>query len=92
MESIYTLWQKHDLIVKAEKGLLKEKKENIDIKNKLNLSQSQDFIEKEARNKLFWTKEGEQNVVLNKNAIQIVKKVEQKAKLPTWLQWWDMFF
>ena len=91
-ESIYILWQKHDLIVKAEKDLILVKKENLDIKNKLNLSQSPDFIEKEARDKLFWTKEGESSVVLDKNAIQMVKKVEEKAKQPNWLQWFSLFF
>ncbi len=96
VRSIFTLWQKHDLLVKAEKELALEKKKNQEIKHDLAMTQSADFIEKEARNKLFLVKPGESKVLIDeqllKKAMEASKQAKQEAQKPNWQQWWELFF
>lgn len=93
VRSIYNLWQKKDLVAKAEKQLTHQKEENKKLKSQILYAQSNEFIEKEARDKLFMVKEGEQQVLIPKATIResIVndKGIESK---PNWKKWWELFF
>ena len=94
IRSIYTLWQKQALLVEAQKELEAQKRENQDIKHKLELAQTSGFIEQEARNKLFLLKPGESSVMIDKLAMLriIEKKTKQQQEKPNWQQWWELFF
>jgi len=93
--SIYSLWQKHDLIDRTRRTLGMEKKKNEELKEKLKDAGQQLFIEKEARNKLFLVKPGEGIVVveptvyMQASASSTIKPMEG---LPNWKQWWETFF
>lgn len=89
--STYELWSKKDVIVSAQKQLEAEKKENKDLKNRLEQAQGGGFIEEEARNKLLLVKPGEQNVFLPKptGTEENTKKVDTR---PNYLKWWEFFF
>ena len=89
VRSIYDIWQKKDFVTKAEKELSFQKQENQRLKSALSYSKTQEFIEKEARDKLFMLKQGEQKVLLSKDTQEVR---EEKAKLPNWKQWWNLFF
>ena len=60
IHSIYDIWSKQDLLNQAEKQLSKEESKNQKLKADLSYVQTQQFIEEEARNKLFLVKPGEQ--------------------------------
>lgn len=92
--SIYTIWQKHDLLVSAQNDLALEKKKNQELKNKLTYVGTQDFIEQEARNKLFMVKPGEKRIIIDEKAIAaLIKKEGQKRENKlNWQRWWDLFF
>lgn len=94
VQSIYTLWQKQHHLDTVRKELEREKAENQELKRKLSLAKDPNFIEEEARNKLFLTKPGEGVIVIPTEAIQISPAV----KLPppdtraNWEKWRDTFF
>ena len=69
VRSIYSLWQKKSLVEEAQVSVEEEKRKNMKLKNKLSLVEDQNFVEEEARNKLFLVKPGEQVVVLPDRAL-----------------------
>ncbi|HZQ29943.1 MAG TPA: septum formation initiator family protein [Patescibacteria group bacterium] len=88
--SIYDLWHKQDLITIAQKNLENEKKRNEELKNDLQIAQTPEFVEGEARDKLFLTKAGEKEVLVPK---QEVKGTENKRpEKPNWQKWLNLFF
>ncbi|MBF8250223.1 MAG: hypothetical protein HW400_824, partial [Candidatus Levybacteria bacterium] len=64
VRSMYDVWQKRDFITQAQKELDFQKQENQRLKSALSYSQTTEFIEKQARDKLFMVKEGEQKVLI----------------------------
>lgn len=95
VRSIYSLWQKHDLLAIAENELRKQKKDQDDLKQKLASVESESFIEQEARNKLFLQKPGESRVIVDERLLQAVmasQSAQKKAQKPNWQAWWELFF
>lgn len=92
IHSIYNLWQKRDLVTLAQEELSKEKEQNKALKSKLSLADSQQFIEEEARNKLFLVKPGEEILITKDlpNASSSAE-LERNEKL-NWQKWWELFF
>ena len=88
--SIYDIWQKKDYVAKAENELNLQKQENQRLKSQLSYSQTPEFIEKEARDKLFMVKKGEQRVLMPAESDKLTKG--SKENLPNWQQWWNLFF
>ena len=94
VHSIYTLWQKQHLVDSARKELEREKEENQELKRRLSLAKDPNFIEEEARNRLFLTKPGEGVIVIPTDAFD----ASAAAKLPppdtraNWEKWRDTFF
>lgn len=90
IRSIYDLWKKQDLVVSAKDELNKEKQKNQELKAQLVYVQSDEFIEEEARNKLFMVKPGESDVIVPEELLQ--KKEEKKVVIvPNWQQWVNLF-
>lgn len=93
VHSIYSLWQKQEFLVKAQREFAKEKKENEELKEKLKAVESKDFVEKQARNKLLLLRPGESQIIIP-NALQASessKETTQEFK-PNWRKWWELFF
>jgi cell division protein FtsB len=89
--SIWDIWQKKDVISQAQKTLSIKKQENQRLKAALSYSQTQEFIEKQARDKLFMSKEGEQKVLILKDQ-EDLSSLEDKNNAPNWKKWWNLFF
>lgn len=95
VRSIYTLWQKQHLLGKAQKELLEEKKRNETLKKQIKVVESKEFVEKEARDKLFLAKPGESQIILpqSKTATsEASSKASSSSTEPNWKQWWNIFF
>lgn len=93
--SIYNLWQKRDLVDRARRTLSTEKKKNDELKKKLNEVAQPQFIEREARDKLFLVKPGEGIVVVEPTVFMQAtpsSAVKPTDKQPYWKQWWEAFF
>ena len=94
IHSIFTLWQKYDLVTLAEKERQRQKQENQKLKSQLSYVQSKEFIEEQARNKLFLIKPGEQEVLISEDLIKGASTPSAQAKKddPNWKKWWSLFF
>jgi cell division protein FtsB len=94
IHSIYSIWQKQDLIIQAQKNLTVEKEENQRLKKEISQVNRPQFIESEARDKLLLAKPGEGIVILPKNKLTASPTpINQTVdKRPNWQKWWDMFF
>lgn len=94
IRSIYTLWQKYDLVTLAENELARQKQENQRLKSKLSFVESKEFIEQEARNKLFLVKPGEQEVLISEDLIKgsATSSAQAKKDDPNWKKWVRLFF
>jgi cell division protein FtsB len=90
VHSIYNIWQKEDFITQAQKELEFQEQENQRLKTALSYSQTQEFIEKEARDKLLMVKKDEQRILIPKGSEKSAQKT--KESLPNWRQWWNLFF
>lgn len=94
--SIYNLWQKKDSVFNAQKELEYLRLENKKLKSELSYAKTYEFIEKEARNKLFWVKEGEEQILIPEEVLEKKsseeKEREIKPEKPNWQQWWELFF
>ena len=90
VNSVFNIWQKKDFVTQSQKELDFQKQENQRLKSALSYSQTQEFIEREARDKLFMVKEGEQKVLIpqeSENSQEILKDND-----PNWKKWWNLFF
>lgn len=92
VRSIYNLWQKHDLVRDAQEQLRKEKNEHEKLQDQLARVNRPDFVEKEARNKLFMVRPGEKIVLLGEVQKEKREMTKQEEKLPHWQAWWNLFF
>jgi cell division protein FtsB len=94
VRSIYSLWQKQHLVVSAREELAEEKRTNQKLKKDLSLVTKPEFIEEEARDKLFLAKPGEKVVVMPSVAPEASPSVSITPvdTRPYWRQWWEMFF
>ena len=94
IHSISDLMNKKDLIVKAKQELVHEKKENEALKKKLQIAKNPDFVEKEARDRLFLAKPGENVVVIPSGVLAASNssKGSGVGKQTNWQKWWDLFF
>ncbi len=90
--SIIAIWQKGDVVRQRRLELARIEAENEALKKQLTESQSPDFIEREAREKLGLSKPGEA-VVLMPPATEAARMLEDLGKpLPNWQQWWKLLF
>ena len=89
--SIYDLWHKQDLLTTAQKELVSEKLKNKKIKAGLSYAKSPQFLEEEARNKLFLVKPGEREVIISQKLNQNNSQKPQD-NTPNWKKWLNLFF
>lgn len=93
-QSIFSLWQKRELLISARIDVERTKKENQSLKEQMSAVKKPSFIEKQARDKLYLTKPGEQIVIIPDNLI-VEEKADQNVKnsdKTNWQMWWDLFF
>ncbi len=89
--SIIDIYQKQDVLTNAQKQLDREKTKNQKLKAELSYVQSQQFLEEEARNKLFLIKPGEQEILIPQTEEQKGSEAPKK-QIPNWQQWLNLFF
>ncbi len=92
--SVYALWHKRDYVYKRADSLKAVQAENAQLKQQVEVAQKPEFIEKEAREKLGMTKEGETIVIMPKSQYPIsnIQLQAESEKLPNWKKWWRLFF
>ena len=91
VRSMWDIWQKKDVVSEAQSQLDFQKQENQRLRSALAYSQTPEFIEKQARNKLFMTKQGEQKILISQES-QNSQNLQDQENEPNWKKWWDLFF
>lgn len=92
--SIYSIWQKQNLIIQAQDKLTAEKEENQKLKKQIVSVNQPEFVESEARNNLLLTKPGEGIIILPQGQFADTQGTPKKIidTRPYWQQWLDVFF
>ena len=92
VHSIYNLSQKKNLVTQTQEELKKEQDRNARLTDQLIQVKREDFVEEEARNKLFMVQPGETIVVLPSPTQEEGDNSSSKESLPIWKQWVQTFF
>jgi cell division protein FtsB len=95
LRSVYTLSQKNGIVTQRQQVLHSLVVKNQQLQDDLKLATSSAFIEQEARNKLGLVREGETVVIMDKShpsAGGPDDQLKQTQELPSWKQWWRLFF
>lgn len=93
VKSIYDIYSKKDILLQTQKKLEKTQAENTGLKRQLTLVQSQQFIEEQARDKLFMVKPGESTVLLPQATPAGQSGLKMPSDdIPNWEKWWNLFF
>lgn len=92
MHSIYDLWHKQDLLTSAQRELVSEELKNQKFKTELSYAQSPQFLEEQARNKLFLVKPGEQEVLIPQTLGQNSNGQKSQENTPNWQSWINLFY
>lgn len=96
-KNVWNLAGKPDALEEARQRLLQLEKEQAELLELKERVESEEFIEREAREKLGLAKEGEVVVVLPPEDVlrRLAPKIEEEEspeKLPIWKRWVRMFF
>ncbi len=86
------LWQQGKTIEQAKQRNEKFKKENENLKQVLSGVENEEFIEKEARNKLNMGKPGEVVVIIPDNLVATSSASQSNHPLYNWEKWKRLFF
>jgi cell division protein DivIC len=99
VRSVYTLSQKKGIIAERQQVLTDLTAKNRQLQENLLEATSPAFIEQAARDKLGLVREGETVVILDKSQITNLpagkagpNDQERPRELPSWKQWWSLFF
>lgn len=97
-----SLLKRKDIFLEKEKELKELEKKNLELKGKLKKVQSEEFVEKEAREKLGMGKKGEVVVILpefelrgsslNQNQFGSGQGSEVEEEIANWRKWYNLFF
>ncbi len=91
VRSIVSLWQKRDVVQSAAHQLTIEKKEYGQLQIRLKQVETTQFLEEEARNKLFLAKPGENQAILP--SLDSTPSASQKEDAtPNIVKWLHLFF
>lgn len=90
--SIYDLSTRSQLVNNAHERLMEVQEKNAILREEYRRVQSNEYIEKVAREKLGLGKEGETVYILPKTKIdQIPEENKEENKVPIWRQWLSLF-
>ncbi|KKS32986.1 MAG: Septum formation initiator [Candidatus Amesbacteria bacterium GW2011_GWA2_42_12] len=89
---VVRLWKTGGLVDEAKKEVSDLKKENSSLQEKLVYVNSPEFVEKEARDKLGYGREGEVILVLSDQNANLKSQISNpKTEVPNWKRWWDLY-
>jgi len=92
-ERVFSLWQAEERVRRIKRQWEEVRAKNEELVEKLGYVESEEFVEKEARDRLNLGKEGEVIIVLPKELVEKeVEKEEKKEDLPNWKKWVEVFF
>jgi cell division protein FtsB len=91
-QSVVRLIGRKSLLKTKQEELVRLQKEQENLKNKLTIAQTPEFIEKEAREKLNLGKAGETIILVESGDTQAQIQDKGTTETPNWKKWWNLFF
>lgn len=88
--SVWRLWKSGEQIKQAQAQVRQEEDKNQSLKARLAEIDTPEFIEKEAREKLGYSKAGETILILPKLEEPSSAKASE-GQAPNWRRWWDLY-
>jgi cell division protein FtsB len=94
--AVFRLWKAGDRLEVAQTRLSEVEQENIKLKGELAYTKTDDFVEKEAREKLGYGNEGEVILILPENS-EVGKmsseelESQENRNMPKWKKWWKLY-
>jgi len=94
VRSVYTLSKKKGIVAERQRVLRELTAKNEELHQQLEEATSPAFIEQAARDKLGLVREGETVVIMDKSNPPAggLNDQERSQELPSWKQWWSLFF
>ena len=92
VRSVYTLSQKKGILTERQQVLSQLTAKNRQLQQELKEATSPAFIEQAARDKMGLVKPGETVVIIDKSQIPNFNEQKNPENLPSWKQWWRLFF
>ena len=92
LRSVYALSQKRGIVGERQKALTELVRKNKQLQEDLREATSPAFIERAARDKLGLVREGETVVIMDKTATISADVQKNPQEVPSWKQWWSLFF
>lgn len=90
--SVWRLWKSGEQVRLAQAQVSQAEEKNQSLKTRLAEVDTPEFIEREAREKLGYSKEGEVILILpNQNANPNSQISNPIDNIPNWKQWWDLY-
>ncbi len=89
--SVWHLWKSGEQVHLAQSQLQQEQAKNQELKKRLAEVDNPQFIEKEARDKLGYAKEGETILVLPQSSQLEPSFAGATDGRPNWRKWWDLY-
>lgn len=90
--SIWDAWRRGGALGERQRALAEVEAENKALKTKLEEVQTPGFIEREARNKLGMTREGETVIVIPQGESSVVSHQSSDGQLSNWKLWVGLFY
>lgn len=90
--SIVSLWGKRDVLTQTQEKLQKEQAAYVQLRQQWGKIHDPNFVEEEARDKLFLSKPGESIVLIPPATPSGSVSTSVGANMPTWQQWLGLFF
>lgn len=88
--NIWRIWKAGERVDSARIELETAKKEQEELKKRLAEVQTSEFVEREARDKLGFGREGEVILVLPQDE-ETTSQVQESQTSSNWRQWWDLY-
>lgn len=101
--NLWRLWQARDLTTQAQQQVDQLQAENQQLQDRLKEVQTDEYVERQAREKLNLVKPGETIVIIPKELLEKTNRflnpdldnqrqfTNNRQVLPPWQQWWLMF-
>ncbi len=89
--NVYRLWKAGDVVKQAQNELEEAKAQNQKLERKLAEVQSEEFLEREAREKLGYGKPGEIVVLLPEENSTKDEVLSAKEDIPNWRKWRKLY-
>ncbi len=92
LRAVYTISQKRGIVAERKTVLEAERVKNQELTARLQEATSAGFVERVARDKLGLVRSGETVIIMDRTQNPRTNDQKKPQDLPSWKQWWKLFF